>query len=143
MAEVCEYLMATCFGGGDQDFHQHLNLQSIICKEINTSLLLQLYRRKRLFEMTRFSFVFLSAPEECPAGKTNCSLTSTNVAGFDAQGQVCRISGKSLQRRSILLRTMSSYRTLYTWGIYHTCHCNDKCDLYCKGNEFDDEFGMT
>ena len=96
--------------------------------------------------MTRFSFVFLSAPEECPAGKTNCSLTSTNVAGFDAQGQVCRISGKSLlvmQRRSILLRTMSSSRTLYTWGIYHTCHCNDKYDLYCMENEFDDEFGMT
>jgi len=35
------------------------------------------------------------APEECPAGETNCSLTSTNVAGFDAQGQVCRISEKT------------------------------------------------
>ncbi|XP_020601976.1 CUB and zona pellucida-like domain-containing protein 1 [Orbicella faveolata] len=35
------------------------------------------------------------APEECPAGKSNCSLTSTVVVGFDAQGQVCRTSVKT------------------------------------------------
>lgn len=35
-------------------------------------------------------FTLLLAPEECPAGATNCPQMNTDPIGFNAQGQVCK-----------------------------------------------------
>lgn len=39
-------------------------------------------------------FISLLAPEECPAGKTDCAQKNTGPIGFSAGGQVCTTSGK-------------------------------------------------
>ena len=41
--------------------------------------------------------IFPSAPQECPPGNTNCPLKDSHPIGFNAQGEVCKSSGKQFR----------------------------------------------
>ena len=50
------------------------------------------------------------APEECPSGNTNCPLKDFDPTGFNAQGEVCKSSGKQFWTTLYL-----NIKTDYSW----------------------------